>query len=232
VPAPAKGSRTVPRLRLSSRRVRSTGLGVASHRLRGWEHPAEGPRVLAHDASGLSEAEQMIHPLVPALAGSDLDPESPGLEPPARAPEPAGDRLVDPDPLHAIVPIPDHEPEVAIVPQDPPPLGPELESQCARVTLHRRSAAAAHQIRGRGEDDAHASGGDRAQRPAVRAKQQDSTVRALPPGHDRAGRRGRAPARRAPPAGFQSGYGMNSSAISTSPGKRARASLAIASTWS
>ncbi len=37
VPAPANGSRTGPRFLLTSSSVRTTGSGIASHRLSGWE---------------------------------------------------------------------------------------------------------------------------------------------------------------------------------------------------
>ena len=183
VPAPANGSSTAPRRAESASRPRSTGSGVASHRLSGCERGSGSIQqsvapVRPHRMPRLPEAQQVVDPIVPALARAHLRPEPLGLEPPAGAAQMAGDERVHPHPLGPVVPVADHEPEVAVVGQHPAPLAREPGRELARVALGPRAPAPAHPVGRRGQDDPDAAGGDAGQAPAVTHEETEPSVAA------------------------------------------------------
>ena len=204
VPAPANGSSTAPRRAESASRPRSTGSGVASHRLSGCERGRGSIQqsVVAAGRTGvprLPEAQQVVHPVVPALARAHLRPEPLGLQPtsPARRSRPVIER-VHPHPLGPVVPVADHEPEVAVVGEHPAPLAREAGRELARVALGPRAPAPAHPVGRRGQDDPDAAGGDAGQAPAVAHEETEPSVAARVAPHapggsaaDQAGRRRR-----------------------------------------
>src|SRR2546425_12162899 len=55
------------------------------------QHPAQGGSARSHDLTLLPEAQEIVHAVVPALAGACLGPEAARLKTPAGTTEPAGD---------------------------------------------------------------------------------------------------------------------------------------------
>lgn len=154
----------------------------------------------------LAEAEHVVDAVVPALTGADLRPTPLGLERPAGPAHPAREQAVDAHPLPAVVAVAQHEPAIAVGRQHPPPLSAELHGEATSVAVGGGEPASPHEIGRRGHDDPDLAGADTLQVARVAPQQPAPAVTALVDGH--------------------SGYGTNSSATSTSPLKRARASAA------
>jgi hypothetical protein len=57
-----------------------------------------------------------------------LSPQSFSLERPAGAAEPVGNKLIDADPLFAVVAVPDHHPEIAVGSKNAAPLAAKFGS--------------------------------------------------------------------------------------------------------
>src|SRR5262249_57767601 len=101
------------------------------------------------------------------------------------------DEAVHADPLGAVVPVADHQPEVAVPRQHAAPLRTEVDGEPARVALGGRASATRDPVGRRGHDHAHAPGGDPPEPPAVPADEANVSVSA----RGARERRGGAPAR-------------------------------------
>lgn len=167
-------------------------------RARQGQRPAERDAVGTDRPTRLAEPQEMVHPVVPALARAHLRPEALGLERPPAAPERGDHEPVDADPLDAVVPVPDDQPQVAVGGQDPSPLPGESGRELLDVAPGLRAPPPADPVRGRGEDDSDAARLDRIEPTAVPHEEAQPSVAAgvaLHAGMDgvpgRATRRGR-----------------------------------------
>src|SRR6185295_9233209 len=118
------------------------------------------------------------------------------------------DESVQAGPLSPVVAVADDEPAIAVGGEHAPPLPAEFRGQGPRPALGGGKAAPPQPVRGRGDDHGHLPRRDGAETAAVSHDEPPPAVRGRIRGHR--------------------GYGMNSSAISTSPSNDCRASSARA----
>src|SRR3989441_10064641 len=155
------------------------------------QHPAQRGSARSHDLTLLPEAQEIVHAVVPALAGACLGPEAARLKTPAGTTEPADDECVHAHPLGAVVAIADHHPQVAVGREDALPFTPEAHGQVVRVTFGRRTPPPSHPVRRRGQDHPDAPRRDLMEAVTVPAEQAQPPIAALVAGHGEATLTGR-----------------------------------------